>query len=91
MKMIKPKKSSVGLMMATVALAIAGFAYSNVGTNSTHLSTVQLKTLESLTKDENKESGCQWEVFKDKYGCIRHICVMGGNGYDCQCGEVSMD
>ena len=83
------KKISTGLAIAS--LAIGGFVYSNANSSATQLSTLQLKTIEALSKIENEETGCQWDVFKDKYGCTRHICVQVGNGYDCECGEVSMD
>lgn len=50
--MRKSKKISAGLAIA--ALAIGGFAYSNAYSSDSRLSDVQLKTLETLTKDENK-------------------------------------
>lgn len=46
-----------------------------------------LANAEALTDGETGPE-CRWRRVKDEYGCTYHVCIIGGDGDVCTCGQT---
>jgi hypothetical protein len=58
---------------------------------SCELSETAIENIEALADDEQTTGSCKWSRQVDKYGCVYHICLSNGEGFECTCGETAND
>ena len=50
------------------------------------LSDIVLANVEALAEGEGSKE-CRWMRVQGDYGCVFHVCVAGGTGEICTCGD----
>lgn len=75
------------MFFALLAASIgSGLAVFNAQKQDAKINTLALANVEALTVVD--PVFCEWMIVLDTNGCKIHVCVKGGDGFICQCGEV---
>lgn len=80
----KMKLMALFAMAAIGATAGVQALSSNAEDNQSALA---IANVEALTNSENGKE-CRWERLKDSFNCAVHVCVKGGDGDLCSCGDM---
>lgn len=80
------KKHILKLGFALAVVVAAGYTVYSSQT-SLKMTGIALNNVEALASGENG-GDCKWDREKDDHGCVYHVCVNNGTGYECSCGEV---
>jgi hypothetical protein len=78
------KKVMKAAFVAAIAM-VSGINVFNVQ-KSEVLSDIALANVEALAEGEGSKE-CRWMRVQDDYGCVFHVCVAGGTGDICTCGD----
>ena len=79
------KKNIMKVVFVAAIAMVSGINVFNAQ-KSEPLSDIALANVEALAEGEGSKE-CRWMRVQDDYGCVFRVCVAGGTGDICTCGD----